>query len=687
MIDIGANLTNRQFQRDLPGVLRRAAAAGVTAVVVTGTSLKASADAVRLAQRFGASSGGDVPLFATVGVHPHDAKDFDARATPAAMRELIQRHGGTVVAVGECGLDFNRNFSPRDAQESAFRAQVELACDLRLPLFLHEREAHTAFVGILAPFLEAQLLPPVVVHCFTGNEDELRAYVKLGFYIGVTGFVCMDRRGRELRAIASIIPLDRLLVETDAPFMYPYGNNTRARCEPKDVCAVVETLASCYGVTPGEIARHTTANATRFFGLDRQLAPTLTPTAHLPPTSAQDDEAKPVNAVQGDKAVELDGGSGEGGGQLLRISMALAPLVARAVRVHSIRANRKVPGLRNQHLGTVELARDLSRATLTGAHLNSTDVTLDCRGVRGPSGGTFRAESRTGGSVSLMVQGVLPIACFSAAPTEATLKGGTHVAFSPSIDFMGVALRSLVARFGLQFEVQVNKRLFTPGGPMGEAVLSVDPVDGALQPVDLTEFSPEISRVFTRVTIAGPSASEAVAHQHSDAVKAALAEHLAIDESTDMDWDYVVEVTSDSNSKSSRRGRPSQHRGQSKAGQLSVSILCVLYTASGAILSVDRSGPARSTLDFAVEIAKTLASHMKNGVCVDEHLADNAVVFMALANGTSRLRVPGKADRTSQHLETALDVVHRLVGVSYSVKEEATSAVIEVNGAGFLRRD
>lgn len=709
MIDIGANLTNRQFQRDLPQVLRRARDAGVLAVVVTGTSARISADAVRLASRQ-ASSRSSPRLFATVGVHPHDAKGFQADETLAEIRALVAGGDGVVVALGECGLDFNRNFSSREQQERAFRAQVELACELRLPLFLHEREAHAAFVGVLDPFRQQGRLPPVVVHCFTGTEQELRAYVALGFYIGVTGFVCMDSRGFKLRQMASLIPLDRLMVETDAPYMYPYsgsgGKNARARCEPKDVRAVIETLASCYNTTPEEIERHTTSNATRFFQLERHLVRSeVTP----PPAPLSEKTSSAVTDLNG--LVEVDGGSGEGGGQLLRISMALAALLKLLIRIRSVRAARKVPGLRNQHLATVEFAQKVSGGFLEGAHVSSTELLFDARStdagvLRGELGDDGRvkmtAEAKTGGSVSLMVQGALPIVLFGHGPTsmDITLMGGTHVSFSPTIDYMQVVLRDLLSRFGAQISIDMEKRMFTPGSSrLGKIMLSVEPADAALSPVDLSISSSEIARVFTRVTVMGMAATDLIAQRVAEAMKTSLTEKLGGASTLDqecMEWASVVErsgPTADAGgahaSKNSKQNRFSKHHRGKGPSKSAMSVLCVVHTSSGGILSVDRTivfasaqDAASKSPELAKDIANYLSTLLRNGVCVDEHLADNAVVYMALARGTSRLRVPKKSDRTSHHLETALDMVHRLAGAEYRVHEELTSAVIEVDGIG-----
>src|SRR5688572_5326885 len=178
LIDIGVNLTNKAFKRDLPQVIERARAAGVEAMVVTGTSLAASRAALELAK----SQPGY--LYATAGVHPHDAKSCDDR-TLDRLRELASNGA---VAIGECGLDYNRDFSPRPIQDRWFEAQVELAVELQKPLFLHERDAHGRFLEILKRHRDR--IADACVHCFTGNEAELRAYLDLDLHIGITGWIC-----------------------------------------------------------------------------------------------------------------------------------------------------------------------------------------------------------------------------------------------------------------------------------------------------------------------------------------------------------------------------------------------------------------------------------------------------------------------------------------------------------------
>jgi TatD DNase family protein len=260
VIDIGANLTSKAFARDLPAALDRAAAAGIQAVIVTGTSLAASAAAAELA-----AQPAPVALYATAGVHPHHAVE----ATGGWLAELgALARRPRVVALGECGLDFNRNYSPRDDQVRCFRAQLELAAELRLPLFLHERDAHDTFTGILREHRAS--LAGAVVHCFTGTRAQLEAYLALDLHIGVTGWICDERRGADLVAAAPAIPADRLMVETDAPYLVPRNMAEPPRDrrnEPALLRHVLQALAAARGEPPATTAAATTATARAFFGL------------------------------------------------------------------------------------------------------------------------------------------------------------------------------------------------------------------------------------------------------------------------------------------------------------------------------------------------------------------------------------------------------------------------------------
>jgi len=257
LLDIGANLTHPAFHADLDEVLERARRAGVATVVVTGTSVPESTAALALARTH-------ADVYCTAGVHPHHARECDATTIPA-LRVLAQQP--KVVAIGECGLDFNRNYSPHPDQEKWFAAQVALACELGKPLFLHSRDSKEAFIQVLSQF---QKLPRTVAHCFTGERAELRAYLDLGLYIGITGWICDERRGRHLLELVKDIPADRLLLETDSPYLAPrdlHPQPKARRNEPAHLPHILRVVARALDKAPERVAEETTRNAKSFFGL------------------------------------------------------------------------------------------------------------------------------------------------------------------------------------------------------------------------------------------------------------------------------------------------------------------------------------------------------------------------------------------------------------------------------------
>lgn len=255
MIDIGCNLTHERFRADLAEVLERAKAADVDRMVVTGLSVDVSERAERLA------AARPDTLWCTAGVHPHNARTVD-RHSAKELEALAA--SDRVVAIGECGLDFNRDFSPRDVQRRAFEMQLELAAALSRPVFLHERDAHEDFVAILERWRPK--LVGGVVHCFTGKGRALRAYLELDLHIGITGWITDARRGAHLPALVRTIPSERLMIETDAPFLTPKGASAR-RNEPSFLPLVRDAVARATGKPADQIAAETTVTAERFFGL------------------------------------------------------------------------------------------------------------------------------------------------------------------------------------------------------------------------------------------------------------------------------------------------------------------------------------------------------------------------------------------------------------------------------------
>jgi TatD DNase family protein len=259
LVDIGANLTHESFRHDFDAVLERAWAHGVIQMVVTGASHSGSDHALELAR---AHPG---KLFATAGVHPHHAVDYND-LTDAHLRELA-RHA-EVRAVGETGLDYNRNYSPRDVQLQVFERQLQIAADVGKPLFLHQRDAHHDFLALLKRYRDK--VPAAVVHCFTDTREALHDYLALDCHIGITGWICDERRGTHLREFVREIPADRLLIETDAPYLLPRSvrpQPSHRRNEPMYLKHICEEIARDRGESADVTAANSTAAAQAFFGL------------------------------------------------------------------------------------------------------------------------------------------------------------------------------------------------------------------------------------------------------------------------------------------------------------------------------------------------------------------------------------------------------------------------------------
>jgi TatD DNase family protein len=256
LTDIGANLTHTSFHDDLDAVVQRARGASVGTLIVTGTTVLESRLAAEIADR--------LDLYCTAGVHPHHARDFGEQ-TVVELRKLALHP--RCVAIGECGLDFNRNYSPHPAQEKCCVTQLELGLALGKPLFLHSRDAHPRFAQVL----RTHGVKTAVAHCFTGEAEELRAYLDLDLYIGITGWICDERRGTHLLRLVRDIPADRLLLETDSPYLTPRDMKPQPKArrnEPAFLPHILRTVARALGRPPEEVALQTTRNAARLFGID-----------------------------------------------------------------------------------------------------------------------------------------------------------------------------------------------------------------------------------------------------------------------------------------------------------------------------------------------------------------------------------------------------------------------------------
>ncbi len=263
LIDIGVNLTAKSFQNDLSQIIEQAGLAGVSHMGVTGTNLQHSDAAIELCTRFP-----DV-LFSTAGVHPHHAKEWTNKSAQD-IHAMAQE--SCVKAVGECGLDYNRNFSDPKDQRFAFEAQLELAADLQLPVFLHQRDAHDDFIKILSRWRDR--LVGGVAHCFTGTTQEAKSYLALDLMIGITGWICDERRAQALQQAVKRIPLENIMIETDAPYLLPRDlpKNVSSqlkdrRNEPRVLPHVCRSVAFHKQLDEALVAEQTTQLASAFFKL------------------------------------------------------------------------------------------------------------------------------------------------------------------------------------------------------------------------------------------------------------------------------------------------------------------------------------------------------------------------------------------------------------------------------------
>lgn len=259
-IDIGVNLTGSSFKDDRDEVIHRAISAGVKQMIVTGTDIEHSRKAIELTRQYPQS------LFTTAGVHPHHADEYAADIVTQLQGLLAEE---CVLAVGECGLDYNRNFSSKNNQRVVFEAQLELAAETKKPVFLHQRDAHADFLTMMKN-VRPQLVN-AVAHCFTGTVAEVEDYLELDMYIGVTGWICDERRGHDLQRAVKEIPLNRIMLETDAPYLLPRDLDRiplkSRRNEPCYLPHIAEAVSRYMGVEFEELRRAALVNSRRFFNI------------------------------------------------------------------------------------------------------------------------------------------------------------------------------------------------------------------------------------------------------------------------------------------------------------------------------------------------------------------------------------------------------------------------------------
>ena len=254
MFDIGANLTSNHFSKDLDVVLNDSLKAGVEKICITSSNLDDVKNAKKITEKY-------KNLYYSVGFHPHNAKDFKIEI----LKDMsIYLDDPKAICLGEMGLDFNRNFSSKEEQILCFESQLSLANSISKPLFLHQRDAHEEFLSVLDNHKFNQKL---IVHCFTGNLSELKDYLKRDFYIGITGWVCDLKRGLDLRECINHIPQDKLLIETDSPYLSP--RKKIRRNEPKFLIDVAEEVATLRNETTESIINSSYKNSLNFFNLHR----------------------------------------------------------------------------------------------------------------------------------------------------------------------------------------------------------------------------------------------------------------------------------------------------------------------------------------------------------------------------------------------------------------------------------
>ena len=259
LVDIGLNLMHSSFKKDRVEIIEEAKKVGVNQFIITGTNVHSSQMAAEYASKYPGT------LFSTSGVHPHDAKTCNGHT----MFELEKiSKNDCVVAIGECGLDYNRNYSPQDVQRKWFEEQVKLADELDMPLFLHEREAHEDLVKILSKYPD--MCEKACVHCFTGTKEEAEKYLELGCSIGVTGWICDERRGQSLQEAVTVIPPEKMMIETDAPFLIPRNFPKKPKSnknKPEYVPHILNTIAEYKGMDSGELGKKVSETTRKFFNI------------------------------------------------------------------------------------------------------------------------------------------------------------------------------------------------------------------------------------------------------------------------------------------------------------------------------------------------------------------------------------------------------------------------------------
>lgn len=334
---------------------------------------------------------------------------------------------------------------------------------------------------------------------------------------------------------------------------------------------------------------------------------------------------------------EVDGGLLEGGGQILRVSTALSCLLGLPLRVQKIRAGRSTPGLRPQHLSGLEMVRDLCAGQLEGADIGSTEITFTPGKIHG---GSHTADTKTAGSVCLLLQVSLPCVLFAAAPSDLRLRGGTNAEMAPQIDYTAMVFKPIAEKFGFTFNCDIKTRGYYPKGG-GEVVVRVSPVK-QLAPVTLTERG-SVTKISGRAFVAGALPLKVAKEMAAAAVRCLRKEFR----------DLYVNV------------QPVQEPRDGAFGNGS-GIIIVAETSTGCLLAGSALGKRGVSADkVGIDAAEMLLANLRHGGAVDEYLQDQLIIFMALANGVSRI----KTGPVTLHTQTAMHFAEQLAKAKFTVKK------------------
>ena len=258
LIDIGSNLLDKQLLKNFNAIIDKSKKYNIKNIIITSSHINDTRKAKELIDKEPSY------LYTTVGFHPHNAKDYQDKYY-SQMKELCDLD--YVKAIGECGLDYKRNYSSQDQQIYCFQRHLDLATEINLPMFLHEREAHYDFLNLVRQYINQ--IEDIVVHCFTGNKESLKNYLDIGCYIGITGWITDPKRGYHLHDIIKYIPDDRLMIETDSPYLLPFSDRitNKSYNEPCNLIYVAEEISRILKKDKEELYLQIYNNTCKFFNL------------------------------------------------------------------------------------------------------------------------------------------------------------------------------------------------------------------------------------------------------------------------------------------------------------------------------------------------------------------------------------------------------------------------------------